>query len=472
MSTYDRYMNRTVIKNFFFAFGAQVISLSASLLVTFFVPALIGREQFAYWQLFLTYVTYINITRLGLVDGLYLRLGGKKYEELDFPLLSHERQVYIVYQTVVAIIFTIIILLSNISQDRKFVLLACAICIIIINANGYLIYIIQAVNRTSIYSIAVVLQNLTWFIAVGIICVGNILSYKVIILMYICGHLCASVYLMYHAKEIVIHKYVKITQVFDDIKENVSCGIKLMVATYAGSFIVSSVRMIVDASWGVEVFGVFSFSLTLSNVFLTFVTQTSIVVFPALRRIPSDAQRNAYIKLRDLLSLILPLVMMGYLPIVLIVNRFLPQYVDSLAFLPVFLPICTFDGKMQMLCNSFFKSHRKEDTLLWINIITLMFSIGLASIGCFIIQDINIVAIGILVTVAIRSIISEVILAKEMNCIIYKDMALEIFMVFAFVIGANYLNPYIMFIVYGLLYVFYLVVNKNKCADIIHLLKR
>ena len=69
---------------------------------------------------------------------------------------------------------------------------------------------------------------------------------------------------------------------------------------------------------------------------------------------------------------------MGYLPIVLIVNRFLPQYVDSLAFLPVFLPICTFDGKMQMLCNSFFKSHRKEDTLLWINIITLMFSIGLA----------------------------------------------------------------------------------------------
>ena len=98
-------MNKTVIKNFFFAFGAQIVSLSASLLITFVTPALIGREEFAYWQLFLTYVTYVNITRLGINDGLYLRLGGKRYEELDFALLSHERQIYIGYQTIVALIF-------------------------------------------------------------------------------------------------------------------------------------------------------------------------------------------------------------------------------------------------------------------------------------------------------------------------------------------------------------------------------
>lgn len=107
-----------------------------------------------------------------------------------------------------------------------------------------------------------------------------------------------------------------------------------MIATYAGSLIISSVRMIVDASWGVEVFGVFSFSLTLSNVFLTFISQVSIVVFPALRRVPVNGQKKVYIMMRNALSLILPLVMAGYLPIVLIVHQFLPQYIDSLAFLP------------------------------------------------------------------------------------------------------------------------------------------
>lgn len=462
-------MNKIVVKNFFFAFGAQVVSLSASLLLTFFAPALIGREQFAYWQLFLTYVTYVNITRLGISDGLYLRLGGKRYEELNFSLLSHERQVYICYQAIVACLFAGLVIFSSISLDRKFVLLACAVCIVVVNANGYLIYILQAVNLTSMYSTSVVLQNLTWFIAVGIIYFGRVLSYKVIIIMYICGHLCASIYLMYHAKEIVKHKYVKLQWVLNDIKENIKCGIKLMIATYAGSLIISSVRMIVDVSWGVEVFGVFSFSLTLSNVFLTFISQVSIVVFPALRRVSADGQRKVYIMMRNALSLILPLVMAGYLPIVLIVHKFLPQYIDSLTFLPMFLPICTFDGKMQMLCSSFFKSLRKENTLLKINLLTLSLSVVVALIGCFVVKNIIFVAVGILVTVAFRSIISELILAKEMECSIYKDLSMEILMVVIFVVGAIRLNPVVMFVVYGIIYIGYLLFNKEKVIELIHL---
>lgn len=462
-------MNKVVIKNFFFAFGAQVVSLSASLLITFFAPALIEREEFAYWQLFLTYVTYVNITRLGISDGLYLRLGGKRYEELDFELLSHERQIYVCYQAIIALIFAGLIYFSSISPDRKFVLLACAACIVIVNANGYLIYILQAVNLTSIYSTSVVLQNMTWFIAVGIICFGRILSYKVIVIMYVCGHLCSSVYLMYHAKEIVKHKYIKLGRVLTDIKENIKCGIKLMIATYAGSLIISSVRMIVDASWGVEVFGVFSFSLTLSNVFLTFISQVSIVVFPALRRVPVNRQKKVYIMMRNALSLILPLVMAGYLPIVLIVHQFLPQYIDSLAFLPMFLPICTFDGKMQMLCSSFFKSLRKENTLLKTNLFTLLLSMVVALTGCFIVKNINFVAVGILVVVAFRSIISELILAKEMKCTIYKDLTMEILMVVLFIVGATRLRPMTMFVVYAIIYVMYLLINMKKVNELVHL---
>lgn len=459
-------MNKEVMRNFFYAFGAQIVSLLASLMITFFAPGLIGREQFAYWQLFLTYVTYVNITRLGINDGLYLRLGGKKYEELDFELLSHERQVYIFYQAVVAVLFTGVVLCSSTSPDRIFVLLACAVCIVIVNANGYLIYILQAVNRTSVYSTSVVIQNLTWFIAVGIIYFGHILSYKVIIIMYVCGHLCSSIYLMYHTKEIVRHKHVKINRVFYDIKENIKCGVKLMIATYAGSLIVSSVRMFVDAAWGVEVFGVFSFSLTLANVFLTFISQTSIVVFPALRRVRPDAQKQVYVKLRNGLSLILPLVMAGYLPIVLIVHRFLPQYVDSLAFLPMFLPICTFDGKMQMLCSSFFKSLRMENTLLNINVFTLGLSVCVALLGCYGVKDIYFVAIGILAVVAIRSIVSELILAKKMNCSIYKELVLEIMMVILFVTGAIMLKPVTMFVVYAVVYIVYLLINKKKVIEL------
>ena len=276
--------------------------------------------------------------------------------------------------------------------------------------------------------------------------------------MYVCGHLCSSVYLMYHAKEIVKHKYIKLGRVLTDIKENIKCGIKLMIATYAGSLIISSVRMIVDASWGVEVFGVFSFSLTLSNVFLTFISQ-----------VPVNGQKKVYIMMRNALSLILPLVMAGYLPIVLIVHQFLPQYIDSLAFLPMFLPICTFDGKMQMLCSSFFKSLRKENTLLKTNLFTLLLSMVVALTGCFIVKNINFVAVGILVVVAFRSIISELILAKEMKCTIYKDLTMEILMVVLFIVGATRLRPMTMFVVYAIIYVMYLLINMKKVNELVHL---
>lgn len=460
---------KNFIKNFVYAFGAQCISMLASLTVTFIVPSLIGVTEFAYWQLFLTYVTYVNISRLGLMDGLYLRLGGKKYEELDYDLLSLERRVFIMFQTFVAICVLAGVLLLDLEGDRTFVLVACCVCIVIINANNFLGYILQAVNLTRRYSVSVILQNVMWFVAVLVILVLKIYSYKVIIVMYILGHVCGGIYLAWHAKEIVKHRKADLKAVFIDIKENISCGIKLMVATYAGNLIISSARMIIDAAWGVEVFGYFSFSLTLANVFLTFINQVSIVVFPALRRVKSEKQHDAYYLMRNVLSLLLPVVMLGYLPITIIVHFILPQYEQSLVYLPIFLPICTFDGKMQMMCTTFFKSLRKETMLLWINLCTLAGSIGLACVGAFIVRNVEFVAYSILVVIAARSIVSELILGHMMKNDIRKELVQEIGLVIIFVVLARFLSVVQIFFVYGVVYVLYLLINKSRIGRVVEM---
>ncbi|MCD8222917.1 MAG: hypothetical protein LUD07_12205 [Clostridiales bacterium] len=464
-------MNRAVVKNFFYAFGAHVVSLSASLAITFIASGLLGVKEFAYWQLFLTYVTYVNISRFGVNDGLYLRLGGKDYANLDYSLLSHERQVFIGIQCVIAITLAIVVCCIDMDPNRRFVLLACCACIIIVNANGFIIYILQAVNLTRIYSVSVVLQNLPWFVAVIIIAIFKIYSFKVIVICYMAGHVCGGVYLAFHAKEIVRHKRTNRTLVFQDIKENISCGIKLMIATYAGSFIIASARIIVDAAWGVEIFGYLSFSLTLANVFLQFVNQTSIVVFPALRKVSEKNQKSVYYLLRSALGLILPAVMLGYLPIVILVNIFLPQYRPSLEYLPIFLPICTFDGKMQMMCSSFFKSMRKEGMLLMINVATLVLSIVTALFGALFVKNIYFVSIGILVVVALRSIISELILAKYMEADIRWELLQEILLVILFVSGCMLFNSYIMFVVYAIAYMLYLMANRKRASDLLQLRK-
>ncbi len=461
-------MTGSVLKSFVYAFGAQVISLTSTLVVVLLAPKFIGVEEFAYWQLFLTYVSYVSMTRLGLSDGLYLRLGGKKYEELDYSLLSHERQVFLLFQGIVFLFAILCVLKMPVNSDRKFVLICCCICIIIVNANVYLSYILQAVNLTRKYSVSIMLQNMPWFLAVLVLVITNLKSYKTLIAFYILGHIVAGIYLAWNAKEIVSHKYVDLKKVILDSLENIGCGIKLMIATFSGSLIVASARMIVDAAWGVEVFGYFSFSLTLANVFLTFINQLSVVVFPTLRIVKTDKLKDVYYFMRSSLRMILPLVMMGYFPITVFVKLFLPQYEYSLSFLPVFLPICTFDGKMQMMCSSFFKSMRKENLLLGINILTLLLSVLIAALGSFIVGSIYFVAFGILFVVALRSIVSELLLSKYMNVNIIREMFQEIFLVVIFVVGAIYLPAYAMFFFYIIVYGVYCGINRECISAVLN----
>lgn len=459
-----------MLKNFFrnvsYAFVAQIVSLSATLVLTFFASSIIGVEEFAYWQLFLTYVTYVNVSRLGWIDGLYLRLGGERYENLNFKLLSHERRYFLYFQLFVTVVFVFIIMLLDINDDRLFVLISCGICILIVNANNYLSYILQAVNLTKYYSASIVIQNIPWFFALAVILIFNVYTYKVIIIFYIIGMFMSLVYLSFHAKDIVRYAKTEKEIVFDDIKENISCGLPLMVAQYSGSLIISSVRMVVDAGWGVKIFGYFSFSLTLANVFMSFISQAGVVVFPALKSIGEQKRDEVYYMLRNFLSLFLPVLLLAYLPINIVVNIFLPQYQESLKYLPFFLPICIFDGKMQMLCSSFFKSLRKEKTLLVINISTLACSVIIALIGTYAVKSIEFVAYSILFVVALRSIVSDVILARILKQNITAELIQEILIILIFLWVVQNFAMVTYSLIYLIIYVGYLAMNRKRIKKI------
>ncbi len=462
---------KNVLKNFFSAFGAQLVYLAASLCVYFVLPNLIGEAQFGYWQLFLTLVTYVNISRLGVMDGNYLRLGGKKYEELDFDLLSKQRRCFVIFQFFVSIIFLAVVFALNLEKERTFVLIACSICVVLINANNFIGYILQAVNLARKSSFSFLLQNVAWLVGLFVVVVFKIYDFRVMVIFYILGHLAGGIYLAFQMKEIYRFSTVRLSEVFKDLKESIRCGIKLMISLYAGTLVLASARVIVDGGFGIVIFGFFSFSLTLANLLLSFINQVSTVVFPALQTVPREKQGDVYYILRNGLSFILPIMMLGYFPITLIVGWILPTYTNSLLFLPIFLPICTFDGKMQMLCTPFFKSFRKETMLMIINVVTLAITIAISSIGAFVLNDIKFISYSLLIIVALRSIVSELILAHLMKTHIYLELAQEIFIVVAFVVGSAFFSALWMFIGYFVMYALYLLINIKRIKKAVLLTK-
>ena len=182
---------------------------------------------------------------------------------------------------------------------------------------------------------------------------------------------------------IVFAPGVRLRTALEEMKANIAAGLPLMFANIASTLILGLGRFTVDRRWGIEAFGKFSFSLSLTNFFLLFISQVSMVLFPALRRAGPDSLKKYYRMLRSGLGILLPAVLLAYIPMKYLLGLWLPQYRESLRYLALLLPLCTFDGKTQLLCTTYLKVLRKERLLLRINLLACGVSAVLSVMGAF-----------------------------------------------------------------------------------------
>ena len=243
--------------------------------------------------------------------------------------------------------------------------------------------------------------------------------------------------------------------------ESLSCGIKLTIANIMSLLILGIGRISIDNVWGIESFGKISLSLSLANFFLVFIQQISMVLFPALRRIDEERIKSIYRLLRNFLGLILPTIYILYFPIKIIIGMWLPQYSLSLKYLGLLLPLCIFDGKMQLLCNTYLKVLRKEGKLLQFNLVAFIVSLISCSISAYCFNNITLVVLCMVSSIAIRSIMAEIYLSKQINFTIKKILSCEAFLGIIFMTCAWNMSEFSAIIIILICYIIYLIVNWN-----------
>lgn len=142
-------------------------------------------------------------------------------------------------------------------------------------------------------------------------------------------------------------------------------------------------------------------------------------------------------------------------------------------YLSVLLPICVFDGKMQLLYSTFLKVINKQSFLLIVNIIAVTISFLISIFGAYIVNDLNTIAWAMLIAIATRSIISGI----AVSCWLgikhsFKLQFTEIIVIFAFSIFNTFLDSKIAFVAYFSLYILYLVFNYKDVYRMRFFLKR
>lgn len=459
--------NTTLVKNLSIALIAQVVSLLSSFAIQFFAPKVLDVKEFAYWQLFLFYVSYINVSRIGIIDGMYLRLGGEKRKTLNNSLLKTEYIAFMILQLIASSIMALVVVLFVLDKNRLFVIIACSICMIIINSNNYFGFLFQAINETSVYSISEVIYNMFWFLGLIRILVFKTGSFYNLIVFYMLGQLVAGIYLMYKASFILSAQSFKLNEVLGRMKEDAMIGMPLLVSMYASMLITGASRFIVDHRWGIESFGYFSFAMSLTTFVLKFISQISMVLFPALRSVNKEDQIQLFTLGENALAILLPMVLIMYVPVKLLVSWWIPQYESSLTYFGVLLPICVFDGKMQLLYSTYLKVLRKEKHLLLVNVLAVSVSVVFSSLSAYVLNNLEIIAWGLLAAILLRSIVSENMLSKWMG--VKKEYRLiisEFMIVVGFALLSSFVSDNYVFIIYFIIYVLYCMINIDTIKKI------
>ena len=240
-----------------------------------------------------------------------------------------------------------------------------------------------------------------------------------------------------------------------------------MIANIASMLILGIARFLVDAAWGVEVFGKVSFSLSLVNFFITFVTQASMVLFPALRQGSMQQRKSFYRGIRDGMELIFPAIYLLYFPMVLILGEWLPQYAESMHYFAILLPICIFNTKMDVCCTTYFKVLREEKELLKANIVTMAVSALSSVIGVYLIQSLDAVLIGVVICIVGRSVWSQCYLDNDLNVVKSRMLATELLLTAGFIIIALNISLLAGFLVYGAAYAVYLFFNREEIDSLL-----
>ena len=402
-------------RNFSYAFAAQGVALAVGCLTNLILPRVLGAEDFSWWQLFTFYATYIPCLALGINDGVYLRYGGKDKTQLDPAALRSQFWVGAAFQLVLAAALGALIGLAVTQPQRRAVLLGALAYFWLYSCHNHLGYLFQARGETDVYSRSVIWSKGAYLAGQCLLLGAGAAGVFDLMALYIGAAGLGFLYLWAKIRPEFRGAGMRLSLGAAECRRSAGAGMSLMLSNLCAMLVLGVGRQVVDLRWGVLAFGQISFSLTLINFGLTFLSQVSMVLFPALRRVPADQQAVYCRRLEEGLYLLLPWIYVLALPGRALLGWWLPEYRQSLDWLPLVLPICYFDCKMNLLGNTFLKVLNRQTQLLKINLCTILVSLALAAAGAWVVNSMVWVVLGMAASIALRSVWAGRLLRRALD---------------------------------------------------------
>lgn len=439
--------NKKTLKNIAFITFSNVLKLISSILIGFVIPKILGVTDFGYYKIFILYMTYIGLFHFGFIDGIYLKFGGSNYEDLSKQKFrSYFR--FLLYLELLIVFIGIIFSIVFLQGEREFIFIMLFINLLAINMTTYFQFISQITSRFKEYSSRIIILSITNIIIVIILYVFNLNDYRIYTQLIVITNFLLLIWYIYTYKDIVFGSSNSIRDEKYNIKDFFKYGVILLLANLSTTLVLTVNKQIVEIFFSVDDFGIYSFAYSMLAIITVVVSAVSVVLYPTFKKIDFEKLIIQYDKLNRFIILTVTIGLIGYFPLLWIVPKFLPEYIDSLIIFRVAIPGLLFSSSISAIKHNYFKVANKNNHYFYISLVVIIFNIILSLGVYYIYKTLVSIALSSILGLLVWYIATEIYMIKNYNVRWKTNFLLITFSIMSFYLITSLNN----FIIAGLLF--------------------
>lgn len=379
---------------------ANLLSLIIGLVSNFILPVFLSVETYAEIKTFTFYLSYAGVFMLGYCDGMYLQYGGMQISTVkDSEIESDFGNLIIILSTASVIVF-----FAGIFR-KDMVILLFAIGLFFYDILGMIRMLFQAVGEYGFYSkslnsekILILLSNLCL-----IFCLKSDKSYIYIgtqILVYVIVILFLAV--SFFLKEKKISKF-RID--FKRVQCFVSTGFVLMLGNMSAGVFTGIDRWFIKWLMDSKSFAYYSYAVSMETVIGLFMSPLSVVMYNyfCTKHNERDIKR-----VKQFMTVWGYILIAAAFPAKLIVEHFIPKYVESISVLFLLFLSQAVLFIVQGVYVNLYKAEKKQAFYLRQILYMIIISVITNAMFYLVLRKMNAFAIGTLVTSVIWLIACEI----------------------------------------------------------------
>lgn len=338
-----------MFKNVFKVLSSNGIVALAGLLSSLFLPNLLSIDEYAAYQTFILYVSYVALFHLGFPNGLSIKYAGKAYYSIEKSQLKAEMMLLLI----IISIFSLALILVY-AGSKNILILYVAIMTFCVCYLGAVTQLLQAWEMFGLYALChVTISVLPLALPLAVFFLFGSINSQICIGSYLFIYGIVTIFFLF--RQISLGRKIQCARLLS--KENLDTeitGALFHIGSYINVLLHNVDKQLIKWFCSVQEFSYYSFAITMQSTMTIFLTAISQPLFPYIASGKLGSKNKIIFAKRSLLMLG-SLSGVAFYACSVIVELWIPKYVNSLEIIRVYFALFPAMAVINCLYFNFYK---------------------------------------------------------------------------------------------------------------------